>query len=241
MAEQSPHPMSCRQLQVLVLAPPSAEAEPLTTALKAEGCDTYLVASLDDISSWLAAMRFDAVVVDPQFADAVVTVRQIRGDRVRPVVVAAFTLERSRPGAAERPVPLAARDVLAAMRRLLDEPEKKRPARQPVNVEKFLSLIDSDRTFFEAMSAEFLQDAVVKLPELQSAVSAGDCRRVEFLAHGLKSVLGLFGAEDAAAAARELESAGREGRADDAGRILPEFLDQMSIVDHQLRKMLEPQ
>lgn len=243
LEKQSSNSMPGRQLQVLLLSDVSSLRAALTISLNKAGCDTYTVASLDDMSASLAAMRFDAVVVGADFADMMQAILDMRGNRMKPIVVPGFASvkevtdpSKDHSGA---PVALTGHDIVAAIERLLAEDVVKRPSENPVNVEKFLSMVDADRSFFDSMSAEFLEDAVIKLPQLQAAVSSGDSQRVEFLAHTLKSVLGIFGADDAAAAARELESAGREGRIADAEKTLPLFLDYMAAIDHQLRRLLK--
>lgn len=243
LEKQHANSMLCRQLQVLLLTGVSSASAALTISMKKAGCDTYTVASLDDMVASLAAMRFDAVVVGADFADTMQAVFDMLGSRMKPVVVPGFTavkevMEHSKDHSSN-PAALTGHDIVAAIHRMLTEDAVKRPAENPVNVERFLLMVDADRSFFDSMSAEFLEDAVIKLPELQAAVSSEDSQRVEFLAHTLKSVLGIFGADEAAAAARELESAGREHRIADAKKILPFFLEYMAAINSQLRRLLD--
>jgi len=72
-----------------------------------------------------------------------------------------------------------------------------------------LSRVGGDAELLKEIAILFLDDYPKSLSELRQAVEAGDARRVERTAHGLKGSVSNFGARPAVDAAMELETMGR--------------------------------
>jgi HPt (histidine-containing phosphotransfer) domain-containing protein len=72
-----------------------------------------------------------------------------------------------------------------------------------------LSRVGGDAELLKEIAILFLDDYPKSLSELRQAVAAGDARRVERSAHGLKGSVSNFGARPAVDAAMELETMGR--------------------------------
>jgi CheY-like chemotaxis protein len=66
----------------------------------------------------------------------------------------------------------------------------------------------------------FVEEWPARQEELQAALGAGDARRLERAAHGLKGVLAALGAGGASASAASLEQLARSGRLDTAAASL---------------------
>ena len=75
---------------------------------------------------------------------------------------------------------------------------------------------------------------------MRAAAAAGDHARLGDLAHTLKGTLGVFGAEPAIAAARQLEKATRAGRSADVARELAGFLGEFNRVVEALQSHRPP-
>ncbi len=72
-----------------------------------------------------------------------------------------------------------------------------------------LSRVGGDVELLKEIAVLFLDDYPKSLNELREAVQAGDARRVERSAHGLKGSVSNFGAAPAVNAALQLETMGR--------------------------------
>jgi two-component system sensor histidine kinase/response regulator len=72
-----------------------------------------------------------------------------------------------------------------------------------------LSRVGGDVELLKEIAILFLDDYPKSLTELHEAVEAGDARRVERSAHGLKGSVSNFGARPAVDAAMQLETMGR--------------------------------
>ncbi len=72
-----------------------------------------------------------------------------------------------------------------------------------------LSRVGGDTELLKEIAILFLDDYPKSLSELRNAAEAGDARRVERTAHGLKGSVSNFGARPAVEAAMELENMGR--------------------------------
>ena len=72
-----------------------------------------------------------------------------------------------------------------------------------------LSRVGGDAELLKEIAVLFLDDYPKSLCELREAVQAGDAKRVERSAHGLKGSVSNFGARPAVEAALQLETMGR--------------------------------
>lgn len=72
-----------------------------------------------------------------------------------------------------------------------------------------LSRVGGDADLLKEIAVLFLDDYPKSLTELHAAVEAGDAKRLERTAHGLKGSVSNFGARPAVDAAFQLETMGR--------------------------------
>jgi HPt (histidine-containing phosphotransfer) domain-containing protein len=72
-----------------------------------------------------------------------------------------------------------------------------------------LSRVGGDAELLKEIALLFLDDYPKSLTELKAAIDAGDLKRVERTAHGLKGSVSNFGAHSAVEAALRLETMGR--------------------------------
>ena len=76
--------------------------------------------------------------------------------------------------------------------------------------------VDGDHAFVADLIDAYLADGAVQVDQVERAIAASDLAALIRPAHTLKSSSATVGAARLAAMARELEFAGRDGRADDA-------------------------
>ena len=95
--------------------------------------------------------------------------------------------------------------------------------------------IGANQGFIGEFIQDFLADYAREFTALRHAVEEGDAARVERLAHGLKSVVGLFRATDAYRLCQQLESRGKEGRLDEAMSLVLELGQSLKRVEKVLR------
>ncbi len=81
---------------------------------------------------------------------------------------------------------------------------------------------------------KFLADCPNRLAELRQALQRHDAKQIELVAHGFKSVLGIFGARQAYALAQSLEIAAGEARLD---RLSP-LLDELEVALQKVEGVL---
>jgi two-component system, sensor histidine kinase and response regulator len=83
-----------------------------------------------------------------------------------------------------------------------------------------LSRVGGDVELLKEIAILFLDDYPKSLRELREAVEAGDAKRVERTAHGLKGSVSNFGARPAVEAALQLETMGRAQELVEAEQVL---------------------
>jgi len=213
--------------QVLLLSTDHGLAAKVAAVLQ-EGGHVTRAKGADDLQALLAAMQFDVVVVDEQHPGAAEALSRAV-DNGAPVFVK-LSAETSGDGTAVADL----RSVFANLA-VMHRREKRH---EPVDVASFLARIDSDRTFFNTLAADLVVDLKTKLPELEEAVRSRDAKKVEFLAHGLKSVLALFGAEQASSTAAEIEHAAHFRSCGGTSELLTRFRTEIDSIQDQLRRLL---
>ena len=93
--------------------------------------------------------------------------------------------------------------------------------------------LDNDEEIAREVAGIFVESSRELYAELAEAVPAGDSDRVRSRAHSIKGSAGNIGASALQQTAAEMEIAGREGRLDDAERLLPvlhQGLEQVNTV-----------
>jgi CheY-like chemotaxis protein len=95
-----------------------------------------------------------------------------------------------------------------------------------------------------SLTKSFLADAPKRLAAIRSAITAKDAGKLDTVAHALKGSLGIFGAQKAVAAARNLEAMGRGKNlsgADAEFRTLEAALGQLKVELLAMRSHKKPQ
>ena len=101
----------------------------------------------------------------------------------------------------------------------------------PVDLAVALRGADGDEELLAELTGLFVEEWPARQEELRAALGAGDARRLERAAHGLKGVLAALGATGASASAATLEQLARSGRLDTAPR------DVAALEEHILQTL----
>ncbi len=78
-----------------------------------------------------------------------------------------------------------------------------------INIDELKEIMDNDSELIQECFAEFLIDYPNLIAEVKAAVEAKDFETIDAAAHKLKGTLRYLAAEEAAAAAQAVETAGR--------------------------------
>ncbi len=98
--------------------------------------------------------------------------------------------------------------------------------------------VDGDVEFLEETIAMLDEDSPALLGEIIAAAGSGNAEALIGPAHALKGMLANFCAEPAEAAARALETMGREGRLTDVVRAVDRVRSETERLRTDLRKFL---
>lgn len=79
-----------------------------------------------------------------------------------------------------------------------------------INIDELNEIMDNDTELIQECFAEFLIDYPNLIAEVKTAVENKDYETIDASAHKLKGTLRYLAAEDAAAAAQKVETAGRQ-------------------------------
>lgn len=90
----------------------------------------------------------------------------------------------------------------------------------PYDREAALNILGGDKSLFAEIRGIFAADWPEYRARMGAAVVARDAETLRHVAHTLKGLVVYFAAEEATRAVRELEYAGRDGRLDEAPRLL---------------------
>jgi HPt (histidine-containing phosphotransfer) domain-containing protein len=100
-----------------------------------------------------------------------------------------------------------------------------------VDVSKVLQTVEGDRALLAELVQAFNRGYPARVAEVHEAITRGDDKRLERAAHVLTGEVGLFGAQMAYHLAEMLETMGREGRFENASRILQDL-------EHELERII---
>ncbi|MBE0597763.1 MAG: response regulator, partial [Desulfuromonadales bacterium] len=103
-----------------------------------------------------------------------------------------------------------------------------------IDISDALKAVHGDRAFLADLAGQLLRDFPWQMSELHSALTEKDGRKLERLAHSLKSVVGIFGARTAVDLAQELESLGERHDLVRAATVLARFEEEIERVKHSL-------
>jgi signal transduction histidine kinase/DNA-binding response OmpR family regulator len=99
---------------------------------------------------------------------------------------------------------------------------------------RLLERAGGDGALVDELVRLFEDDARRRLAEIREAVAKGDVEAVRRAAHTLKGSVANFTADGAFAAAKDLETAAREGRADDLGRLADALEREIAALETRL-------
>jgi signal transduction histidine kinase/CheY-like chemotaxis protein len=104
------------------------------------------------------------------------------------------------------------------------------------NGDALLGRLMGDRQLAGLVLKAFLADGPSQLSKLQERLDAADASGIHAQAHSLKGAAAAASAEGLQAIARAMEDAGRNGRLDRCGELLPHAVEEFEL----LRQMLQP-
>ncbi|MFH1279774.1 MAG: response regulator [Candidatus Eisenbacteria bacterium] len=107
----------------------------------------------------------------------------------------------------------------------------------PIDMAGALELLDGDRDLFREMVGIFLEEAPRLVSDLEKALTDEDRDGIERAAHSLKGSVGNLAAPGTYEAARVLELAAREGRAEDVPAAAATLREEMSRLVHFTEKI----
>ncbi len=108
------------------------------------------------------------------------------------------------------------------------EPQSPRSSSPAWNLQELLTNLEDDRAFLGELLEVYLRDSQTSLQEAKDAIVRKDLTVVERRAHTLKGMMRNLMMNAVAQLASDLETAAREGNADDSSRLLPQLERAMS-------------
>jgi CheY-like chemotaxis protein/HPt (histidine-containing phosphotransfer) domain-containing protein len=126
--------------------------------------------------------------------------------------------------------PVRAESLYAAVERLLPGREDA-PA---IDLSDALSAVNGDRCFLAELAGQFTRDYPASRENLQESLKLQDFRQMEWIAHSLKSVVGIFGAKKAVALLQKLEDVAESQALKEAENLLPQVLTAVEEVEGSL-------
>jgi PAS domain S-box-containing protein len=99
-----------------------------------------------------------------------------------------------------------------------------------INLSAALQTVNGDRDFLAGLAVQFTRDYPPSRENLQAALDRQDLQQVEGIAHSLKSVVGIFGANKAAELLQKLEDAAERQGLRELEYLVPQVLMEMEKV-----------
>ncbi|MBN1545744.1 MAG: response regulator, partial [Syntrophaceae bacterium] len=109
------------------------------------------------------------------------------------------------------------------------EPDSK-PGKQAFSKEALVARLDGDMELAREIAGLFIEDCPNTMRDLHKAIVERDGKSIERLAHSLKGAVGNFMAEDAQAAAFELEKIGKSGKLSKAEEAFIRLENEMELL-----------
>jgi HPt (histidine-containing phosphotransfer) domain-containing protein len=99
-----------------------------------------------------------------------------------------------------------------------------------MNLTKALELVDGDKELLKDVASECLESFPRRMREIENEIETDDREQIMRKVHGLKSNIGLLGAENAFAAANELEIKAAEAGVEEVRNIFRRLQNEMKRV-----------
>ena len=106
-----------------------------------------------------------------------------------------------------------------------------------IDTEEGLACCAEDPEFYEEMIHEFLKESIDRCLNLEKCFFSQDWSGYALCTHSIKSTSRMIGAKDLSEAARELETAAKEGFADTIYESHELFLENYRTLTDELRKI----
>jgi two-component system sensor histidine kinase/response regulator len=132
------------------------------------------------------------------------------------------------------PALLAMLQEVAGTGNAVDEAPPPTPSIDPDDV---LTRVDGDRELLAELAQIFREQARELMAGLTAAVTAGDAKRVEQLAHTLRGSVANFGAQEAVRIAQALELGGRNGQLEGAADLVARLDIETTGIDRALTEL----
>ncbi|HKK01069.1 MAG TPA: response regulator, partial [Desulfuromonadales bacterium] len=196
-----------------------------TVLLEKRGLRVVAVETGGQVLDALASRSFDLVLMDVQMPelDGLEATRRLRfselesGCRTPVIGLSAHAMQEDRERCLAAGMdayvtkPIRPPDLFSAISETVTGISVSSPESETINLDDVLAAVGGDRVFVDELAGQFVNDFPVRLEELRTALTARDGQNVERVAHSLKSVVGIFGADGALKAAGELEYLGGRG------------------------------
>jgi PAS domain S-box-containing protein len=128
------------------------------------------------------------------------------------------------------PKPVRAEVLYAAVERLLPG----REGAPAIDLSDALCAVNGDRGMLADLAGQFANDYPASRENLQAALERQDFQQLEWIAHSLKSVVGIFGAKNAVKLLQKLEDVAEIEGLQEAKELLPQVLLEMKKVQRSL-------
>jgi len=110
-----------------------------------------------------------------------------------------------------------------------------------IDSQQAIRVLNGSTSLFRKMLYEFKNEYALLPTRLRELSEAGHWEQIGVYAHTIKGVAGYIGAPDLGATARELEEVLKEQRRDEAGSLLPAFIDALDSVLSALSALPAPE
>ena len=252
-----------RRLSVLVAEDHPVNQELIANVLARQGHRAELVGDGAAAVARYQRMPFDLVLMDVQMPglDGIEATRRIRDlerELGRHVPIIALTAH-AMPEDGRRcvaagmdgflPKPLRSRNLRALLDQLAAQPapagerptcdDRPQTGLPAIDLDAALDALDGDLATLQRAAAIFLRDLDSRRAALRAACDRGDHETVALVAHSIKGSLMNFSAGPAIAVARALERAARDGRLDEAERLIAPLEIQLAGVVEVLGSLSE--
>ena len=248
------HQNKTRRLRILLAEDNKVNQAFATRVLEKAGHQVFAAGNGREAVSALAKEPFDLVLMDVQMPemDGYEATQAIRknekatGAHTRIVAMTAHSMKGDRErclaagmdGYISKPVKIAALlEILKNVSRppSADKPRSEAPSKSiSINDAAIMAWIGGDQTLFKRMTELFLHDSSETLRALRAAISEGNCKKVEYLAHSLKGSVANFTTQGPYKVAMRLESTAHGGSLEGAAEVVHNLEDQIELLNSTL-------